>query len=604
MARPTTSLTAALAALLLLAAAAAAQGDWQIGRELEGAGSWAPRRAPPLPPPAPPAAASAAAMELPPWSSLAAHGLPRNLLVWPTPRAPASPPAPTPLRAPGSPPLLSCPAPARRRHLLRPGRLVHPQGRLRAGLPVQEPGHGVGRGRHRRRLPRVCRLLRVRARREGWGRKGRLGAAEEGSGAALQSGAWHMATRAPSPSACCRNPAPPNPSPLPRRCYEVRCDPRASVADGYGNSFDRSRVCKHPGATVVVRTVDNCGCFWGAGGVGEGWLGAGSQRWRERAWRGLQVRGLPCACAAPAPTSPAAPPARPRLSALLKAPASTPAMPTQTNAGEEGWGVLGALGGAGRVLARVQGRAPPDRQPLGPPLPLTLRAPLLCPCRCCGDNSATQGTHFDLSIWWVPAAGGDKRGGAGAGGGGACSPSRTHEQPPSPPRPAAKPPNPLPHPSPLPSAGRLRSWRTWPRAWPPSSSAACPAPTSPPAPPPTAPPACRPRSSPPRWATAATPTTRPPTSPPSPWSCASTTAARSRVRRRAVVVALGAGGRGRRGRGAALGEGRGDCQTAASLPGSHHPSLTPSPPPAPPAPPLQARCGPCKTLMLARAPRW
>lgn len=43
-----------------------------------------------------------------------------------------------------------------------------------------------------------------------------------------------------------------------RRCYEVRCDPRSVVTDGYGNSFDRSGVCKHPGATVVVRTVDNC----------------------------------------------------------------------------------------------------------------------------------------------------------------------------------------------------------------------------------------------------------------------------------------------------------------------------------------------------------
>ncbi|PRW39389.1 formate nitrite transporter [Chlorella sorokiniana] len=44
------------------------------------------------------------------------------------------------------------------------------------------------------------------------------------------------------------------------RCYEVKCDPRSVVTDGYGNSFDRSGVCKHPGATVVVRTVDNCPC--------------------------------------------------------------------------------------------------------------------------------------------------------------------------------------------------------------------------------------------------------------------------------------------------------------------------------------------------------
>ena len=40
----------------------------------------------------------------------------------------------------------------------------------------------------------------------------------------------------------------------------MRCDPRSVVTDGYGNSFDRSGVCKHPGATVVVRTVDNCEC--------------------------------------------------------------------------------------------------------------------------------------------------------------------------------------------------------------------------------------------------------------------------------------------------------------------------------------------------------
>ena len=50
----------------------------------------------------------------------------------------------------------------------------------------------------------------------------------------------------------------PNPTQPCRRCYEVRCDPRSVVTDGYGNSFDRSGVCKHPGATVVVRTVDNC----------------------------------------------------------------------------------------------------------------------------------------------------------------------------------------------------------------------------------------------------------------------------------------------------------------------------------------------------------
>ncbi len=43
-----------------------------------------------------------------------------------------------------------------------------------------------------------------------------------------------------------------------RRCYEVRCDPRSQVIDGYRNPYDRSSACKAGSASVVVRTVDNC----------------------------------------------------------------------------------------------------------------------------------------------------------------------------------------------------------------------------------------------------------------------------------------------------------------------------------------------------------
>ncbi len=39
------------------------------------------------------------------------------------------------------------------------------------------------------------------------------------------------------------------------------------MKDGYGNSFDRSDVCKAGSASVVVRTVDNCelllSAMWG-----------------------------------------------------------------------------------------------------------------------------------------------------------------------------------------------------------------------------------------------------------------------------------------------------------------------------------------------------
>ncbi|KAL4440274.1 hypothetical protein ABPG75_003275 [Micractinium tetrahymenae] len=48
------------------------------------------------------------------------------------------------------------------------------------------------------------------------------------------------------------------------RCYEVRCDPRSKVIDGYGNPFDRSSACKAGTASVVVRTVDNCPCNYPA----------------------------------------------------------------------------------------------------------------------------------------------------------------------------------------------------------------------------------------------------------------------------------------------------------------------------------------------------
>ena len=44
----------------------------------------------------------------------------------------------------------------------------------------------------------------------------------------------------------------------------MRCKARSKVTDGYGNSFDRSGVCKAGDACVVVRTVDNC--EWPSGG--------------------------------------------------------------------------------------------------------------------------------------------------------------------------------------------------------------------------------------------------------------------------------------------------------------------------------------------------
>lgn len=47
------------------------------------------------------------------------------------------------------------------------------------------------------------------------------------------------------------------------RCYEVRCQAR-TVVDGYGNSVDRSGVCKVGQQSVVVRTVDSCPCVYPA----------------------------------------------------------------------------------------------------------------------------------------------------------------------------------------------------------------------------------------------------------------------------------------------------------------------------------------------------
>ena len=42
------------------------------------------------------------------------------------------------------------------------------------------------------------------------------------------------------------------------RCYEVKCNPDASVPDGYGEVLDRSSPCFNPDWSIVVRTVDNC----------------------------------------------------------------------------------------------------------------------------------------------------------------------------------------------------------------------------------------------------------------------------------------------------------------------------------------------------------
>ncbi|EFJ40108.1 hypothetical protein VOLCADRAFT_100183 [Volvox carteri f. nagariensis] len=43
------------------------------------------------------------------------------------------------------------------------------------------------------------------------------------------------------------------------RCFEVRCDP-TWLSDNYGQSFDRTGVCRDPEASVVVQITDSCPC--------------------------------------------------------------------------------------------------------------------------------------------------------------------------------------------------------------------------------------------------------------------------------------------------------------------------------------------------------
>lgn len=58
----------------------------------------------------------------------------------------------------------------------------------------------------------------------------------------------------------CTDRNPPLPYDTCSRCYEVRCQSRSKVIDGYGNSFSREN-CKAGDASVVLRTVDNCECL-------------------------------------------------------------------------------------------------------------------------------------------------------------------------------------------------------------------------------------------------------------------------------------------------------------------------------------------------------
>lgn len=111
-----------------------------------------------------------------------------------------------------------------------------------------------------------------------------------------------------------------------RRCYEVRCDLRSQVIDGYGNPYDRSSACKAGSASVVVRTVDNCECGCGLAHGSSGAAGA----------RGCGVRHVQAGVPARLPVQPACssyhpPPASPP--AHLQAPATTPPTPTPTSAG-------------------------------------------------------------------------------------------------------------------------------------------------------------------------------------------------------------------------------------------------------------------------------
>ena len=171
--------------------------------------------------------------------------------------------------------------------------------RLRAGLPIQERGHRVGRGSHCRRLPRVFWLLRV-----GWCARGLTQGGGRTTGWRVIAGrrSMSLAPRAcasaclrplvlvgvmrptPSPQASRSLPLPPPPPPPPfppcSRCYEVRCDPRGTLVDGYGNTMDRSSVCKAGEASVVVRTVDACEWCAAAQGAGQRHMRVQQQRQR------------------------------------------------------------------------------------------------------------------------------------------------------------------------------------------------------------------------------------------------------------------------------------------------------------------------------------
>ena len=324
--------------------------------------------------------------------------------------------------------------------------------------------------------------------------------------------------------------SPPHPSPSThavrcRRCYEVRCDPRSVVTDGYGNSFDRSGVCKHPGATVVVRTVDNC-----ERGQSMQWCCSGciSQLGVQGSTIAICIDAQPTCTHRCLHVNPLHPPCRP-----LQLPRQRLLQQALVRLG----GVC--VGSAGTCLKRTAAAANLPSQPLPDHHPPDHALPRPAPPRPAGAAATTAAPRAPTStcpsggccwlVGWVVERG---RGWVLAGQGCACPPpcppSAATRYCPSLSRSLTAPPSTLQRPPTFP-AGRLRSWLMWPRAWPPSSSAACPAPTPPPTPPPTAPPACRPPSSPLPWATAAMPTTHPPTLPPSPWSCASTTLARSRV---------------------------------------------------------------------------
>ncbi|GIM02722.1 hypothetical protein Vretimale_7577, partial [Volvox reticuliferus] len=47
------------------------------------------------------------------------------------------------------------------------------------------------------------------------------------------------------------------------RCFEVRCDP-TWISDNYGQSFDRTGVCRDSEASVIVQITDSCPCDYPA----------------------------------------------------------------------------------------------------------------------------------------------------------------------------------------------------------------------------------------------------------------------------------------------------------------------------------------------------